>query len=150
MPRCPNGTRKNRKTRICEKKKTSTTKNRKLESLQKKYTNCLNKMNKSKSYKDYSGEKKFKKTMSQCRKIEDEIENLDTDLKLNEESVMEIIEPFSNLISDSKKKADIKRKLMNLTYDKKYMNCFTGKKTDNLYHMAASKLSCHLKYGDEI
>ena len=39
---------------------------------------------------------------------------------------------------------------MNLTYDNKYINCFTGKKSLNLYSMAIDKVSCFLKYGDEI
>ena len=79
--------------------------------------------------------------------MKNQIENLDTDKKLTEEEAENIITSYK---IDIKEKNEIKQKLMNLTYDNKYISCFTGKKSINLYSMATDKLSCFLKFGDEI
>jgi hypothetical protein len=65
--------------------------------------------------------------------------------KLTEEEVLDILELYN-----IKEKDDIKIKLMHLTYDNKYISCFTGKNCENLYSMVMDKLACFLKYGDEI
>ena len=79
--------------------------------------------------------------------MKNQIENLDTDKKLTEEEAENIITSYK---IDIKEKNEIKQKLMNLTYENKYISCFTGKKSSNLYHMADDKLACFFKFGDQI
>ena len=142
MPRCPNGTRKNKLTGVCENK--ITTKTRKLEL---KLRTCLADLEKFKHHKNAREQRKYFKLIDRRIDLENQIENLDVDNKLTEEKVMEIITLYK---IDGEEKDEIKQKLMNLTYDNKYISCFTGKKTLNLHSMAMDKLSCFLKYGDEI
>ena len=85
--------------------------------------------------------------MNTLNNLKNQIENLNTDKKLTEEEVLHIITLYKLY---GKERDKIKEKLMNLTYDNKYMSCFTGKPSLNLYSMAIDKLSSFLKYGDEI
>jgi predicted component of type VI protein secretion system len=142
MPRCSKGTRKNKLTGVCENKNTS-----KKKKLELKLKLCLDDLEKFKKYKNAREQKKYFKLIDTRNDLENKIENLDTDKKLTEEEVENIITPYK---LDKKDKDEIKEKLMNLTYDNKYISCFTGKKTVNLYSMANDKLSCFLKYGNEI
>jgi hypothetical protein len=140
MPRCPNGTRKNKFSGICE----NPSKKKKVEL---KLELCLVDLKKFENYKNLSEQKKYFKLIDTIRQLENELENLDTDKKLSEEEVENIITPYK---IGEKEKEEIKQKLMMLTYDNKYISCFTGKKSANLHDMAMDKLSCFLKYGDEI
>ena len=164
-PRCPNGTRRNKKTTLCEKtkspasKKSDTQKKRKeanlakKEALVKKYNDCVVKLNKIILPADMfnmTNRRKHHVAITRCAKIKDQIENLDTNKTLSENAVDQMIENYENVIDENDDIPNIKRKLMSLTYDKKYICSFTGKKAENLYHMAQDKLDCYLKYGDEI
>ena len=139
MPRCPNGTRKNKATKSCE--NIITLKKRKLEL---KLRICLDNLEKIKHHKNAT--QLYFKLNDRRTDLENQIKNLDAN-HLSEKEVLDIITLYK---IDEKEKDEIKQKLMNLTYDKKYINCFTGKKSLNLYSMAIDKLSCFLKYGDEI
>jgi len=162
MPRCPNGTRKNKTTRICESKLShklrcpnGTRKNKdtrsceniitlKKRKLELKLRICLDNLEKIKRHKNAT--QQYFKLNDKRTDLENQIKNLDEN-HLTEEEVLDIIKLYK---IDEKEKDEIKRKLLNLTYDNKYINCFTGKKSLNLYSMATDKLSCFLKYGDEI
>jgi len=163
MPRCPNGTRKNKVTGNCESKKlrrcpngmrknkvTGSCENKltlKTKKLELKLKVCLANLEKFKHHKNATEQKKYFKLNDKRIDLENQLENLDVDNKLTEEEVMEIITLYK---IDKKDRDEIKEKLMNLTYDDKYINCFTGKKSLNLYSMATDKVSCFLKYGDDI
>jgi hypothetical protein len=140
--RCPNGTRKNKVTGNCENKITSKTKK-----LELKLKVCLANLEKVKHHKNAAEQKKYFKLNDRVIKLENQLENLDVDNKLTEEEVLKIITLYK---IDENDKDEIKEKLMNLTYDNKYKSCFTGKKSLNLYSMATDKVACFLKYGDEI
>jgi hypothetical protein len=113
----------------------------------KKIELCFVQLNKFENYKNLTEQKKYFKLMDTLNNLKNQIENLNTDKKLTEEDVLHIITLYK---LNGKEKDEIKEKLMNLTYDNKYICCFTGKKSLNLYSMAIDKLSCFLKYGDEI
>ncbi len=108
---------------------------------------CLDELKKFEKYKNVTQQKKYFKLMNTLNNLKNQIENLNTDKKLTEEEVLHIITLYK---LDGKERDEIKEKLMNLTYDNKYMSCFTGKPSLNLYSMAIDKLSSFLKYGDEI
>jgi hypothetical protein len=143
MPRCPKGTRKNKKTGICENNNT------RKQQLQIKLKGCLDELKKNKNYKNLTEQKKYRKLLYKCEDLDDKIKNLDTDKHLTEEEVLRIMEPY-NVDIDSENRESIKQKLMALTYSEKYKSCFSGKKTKNLYYMADDKLACFFKYGDKI
>jgi hypothetical protein len=142
MPRCPNGTRKNKRTGSCENK--NTTRKKQLET---RLKTCLDNIKKVKDWKTLAEQKRYYKLMSKYRNLNNEIENLDTNKHLTNDEVSDIMQPYN---IDKKDQAEIKRKLMGLSYDPKYISCYTGKKSLNLYHMADDKLACYFKYGDEI
>ena len=141
MPRCPNGTRKNKVTGNCESKHTSR-KNK----LELKLKVCLDNLEKFKHHKNATQQKKYFKLNDKRKDLENQIKNLDAN-HLSEQEVLDIITLYK---IDEKEKDEIKQKLMNLTYDNKYISCYTGKKSLNLYNMADDKLACYFKYGDEI
>jgi hypothetical protein len=143
MPRCPKGTRKNKKTGICENNNT------RKQQLEIKLKGCLAELKKNKNYKNLTEQKKYRKLLYKCEDLDDKIKNLDTDKHLTEEEVLRIMEPYTIDI-DSENRESIKQKLMALTYSEKYKSCFSGKKTKNLYYMADDKLACFFKYGDKI
>jgi len=143
MPRCSKGTRKNKKTGICENNNT------RKQQLEIKLKGCLAELKKNKNYKNLTEQKKYRKLLYKCEDLDDKIKNLDTDKHLTEEEVLRIMEPYTIDI-DSENRESIKQKLMALTYSEKYKSCFSGKKTKNLYYMADDKLACYFKYGDEI
>jgi hypothetical protein len=144
MPRCPKGTRKNKRSGICEKNNTS-----RKQQLEIKLKTCLDDFEKlkNKQNRNLTEQKKYQKLYSKCMDLDNKIENLNTDKHLTEEEVLGIMEPYN---IDSEIRESIKRKLMDLTYSEKYKSCFTGKKTKNLYYMADEKLACFFKYGDTI
>ena len=149
MPRCPNGTRKNKRTGICEGKNTSSVNKNtsRKPQLEIKIKECLDDLEKFKNYKNLTEQKKYHKLIAKCRDLDNKIDNLDENKHLTETEVLSIMDPYN---IDDKEVVEIKRKLMNLTYDNKYISCFTGKKSINLYYMAHDKLACYFKYGDEI
>jgi hypothetical protein len=116
-------------------------------SLIKKLELCFVELKKFKNYKNLTDQKKYFKLMDTLNNLENQIENLNIDKKLTEEEVLHIITIYK---LDGKERNEIKEKLMNLTYDNKYVSRFTGKPSLNLYSMANDKLSSFLKYGDEI
>lgn len=143
MPRCPKGTRKNKRTGICQNKNTS-----RKQQLEIKLKTCLDDFEKLKTKeRNLTEQKKYQKLYSQCMDLDNKIANLDTDKHLTEQDVLNIMEPYN---IDSEIRESIKRKLMDLTYSEKYKSCITGKKTKNLYYMADDKLACFFKYGDQI
>jgi hypothetical protein len=142
MARCPTGTRKNKVTGNCESKNTS-----RKQQLEIKLKTCLSDLKKLKNYTNLIEQKKYYKLIDKCRDLDNEIENLDKNKHLSEKEALDIIEPYN---IDGKEKEEIKQKLMKLTYDKKYISSFTGKKSANLYSMASDKLACFFKYGDKI
>ena len=144
MPRCPKGTRKNKKTGICE----NNTNTRK-QQYEIKLKGCLDELKKNKNYKNLTEQKKYRKLLYKCEDLDNKIKNLDTDKHLTEEEALRIMEPYTIDI-DSENRESIKQKLMALTYSEKYKSCFSGKKTKNLYYMADDKLACFFKYGDQI
>ena len=143
MPRCPKGTRKNKKTGICENNNT------RKQQLEIKLKKCLDELKKNKNYKNLTEQKNYRKLESKYIELKYKIENLDTNKHLTEEEVLSIMEPYTIDI-DSENRESIKQKLMALTYSEKYKSCFSGKKTKNLYYMADDKLACFFKYGDKI
>jgi hypothetical protein len=147
MPRCPKGTRKNKKTGICE-NNNNNNKTRK-QQLEIKLKKCLDELKKNKNYKNLTEQKNYRKLESKCIELKYKIENLDTNKHLTEEEVLSIMEPYTIDI-DSENRESIKERLMALTYSEKYKSCFSGKKTKNLYYMADDKLACFFKYGDKI
>jgi hypothetical protein len=143
MPRCPKGTRKNKKTGVCENNNTS-----RKQQLEIKLKTCLDDFEKLKTKKrNLTEQKKYQKLYSKCMDLDNKIENLNTDKRLTEEEVLGIMAPYN---IDFENRESIKQKLMALTYSEKYKSCFTGKKTKNLYYMADDKLACFFKYGDQI
>lgn len=144
MPRCPKGTRKNKKTGICEKNNTS-----RKQQLEGKLKKCLDDYEKlrNKKNKNLTEQKKYHKLYEKCMDLDNKIENLNTDKHLTEKDVLDIMAPYNIAEED---KESIKQKLMALTYSEKYKSCFTGKKSSNLYHMADDKLACFFKFGDQI
>jgi hypothetical protein len=145
MPRCPKGTRKNKKTGICE-NNTNTRKQQHEIKLKKCLDDYAKLRNKNRNLTE---QKKYRKLESKCIELKDKIENLDTNKHLTEEEALSIMEPYTIDI-DSENRESIKQKLMALTYSEKYKSCFSGKKTKNLYYMADDKLACFFKYGDKI
>ena len=81
---------------------------------------------------------------------------LDNANKLTEEELdhlLEEMETWSINMEDQdieEEYASLKSRLMNLTYNEKYISYFTGEKTENIYNMARDKLLTYLSYGDEI
>lgn len=166
MPRCPNGTRKNKATLQCEKlatnetpKKSVSSTKKKQDALVKKYNTCLAKLRKVGPIENISQLRKHTDLIQECQKIHDEIDNLDTTKKLSESDVQIIMQnniydifgdKNKNEIYSPKEIEEIENKLRNLTYDKDYVCAFTGKKADNLFHMASDKLQAFVKYGDEM
>jgi hypothetical protein len=149
MLRCPNGTRKNKRTGICEGKNTSSVNKNtsRKQQLEIKIKECLDDLKKFKNYKNLTEQKKYHKLIAKCRDLDNKIENLDENKHLTETEVLSIMDPYN---IDDKEAVEIKRKLMALTYSEKYKSCFSGKKTKNLYYMADDKLACFFKYGDQI
>ena len=161
MPRtrCPNGTRKNKKTGECEKKspknKTNKT-NKQVNALIKKKKDIVKRIEKMGINFDFSDlehinikkqEKQFK-LIKQIQQINNEIEILN-DYRLTENEVVSLLanHRIDNYDNDY---MEIKRKLMNLKYNENYKSCFTGEKLDNLMQMADDIISCSHKYGDNL
>lgn len=121
MPRCPKGTRKNKKTGVCESNEKS--------DVVKKRTTLARKV----------GVKTSKKL------TDNEINNLSThyatewfnDNEYETDKTIDVIK--SELVASLKK----------IKYDKNYTSCF-GEKRDTVYGQAVSKLECWMKYGDII
>lgn len=155
--RCPNGTRRNNKTGNCESRmKPMSPKvkvSNKVEKLRQELVECeeqrnaaYHKFNSTQSGKEY---KIFIKLRNKCMKLEDAMYNADTNLRLTEEEADKILHD-QRVDEEDEEYDELKEKLMNLTYDKKYMSDFTGKPTRNLYNMAQDKLSSYYKYGSDI
>jgi len=103
-----------------------------------------------------NGITKFYEMQKKCRKLENEIENLDKSKTLTEEELNYIIfnnsEPIDNCLTDEEiiEYNIIKNKLKNHTYDDKRLNVFTGHIADNLYDQIRDKFQAWLKYGDDV
>ena len=138
------GTRKNASVnKINSKKEKMQTK------LQEKLQKCITEKNR---YKDATAPKdhaKYLKLKQTCWLIQNEIENLDSDKHLDESIIESIIDQYM-YDETQEKKEELKLKMRTLTYDKKYRSCFTEEPSINLYHQIVDKLSCYVKYGDEI
>ena len=136
------GTRKNVSVTNSKKEKMQT-------KLQEKLQKCITEKNR---YKDATAPKdyaKYLKLKQKCWLIENEIENLDSDKHLDESIIESIIDQYM-YDETQEKKDELKSKMRTLTYDKKYRSCFTEEPSINLYHQVVDKLSCYVKYGDEI
>jgi len=136
------GTRKNVSVINSKKEKMQT-------KLQEKLQKCITEKNR---YKDATAPKDHEKYLNlkqKCWLIENEIENVDSDKHLDEATIESIIDHY---LSDEtpEMKEELKSKMRTLTYDKKYRSCFTEEPSINLYHQVVDKLSCYVKYGDEI
>jgi len=157
MPRCPNGTRKNKKTGKCERPKIS--KNQKIKALTRKQTEIISKIKKNNipnnenpySITQLKTQLKTTKLMQKLNVINNEIENLNEDYRLNEKQVVSILKNH-NIYDDedTKNYADIKRKLMSMKYDANYKSCFTGDKLNNLMEMVDDIIWCSHKYSDDL
>jgi hypothetical protein len=134
--RCKRGTRKNTKSGKCE-------------TAVEHYTAELDKCNAklqpllaSTSPKD---KLKARKLAEKCDKIGDKISNSNAQTHLTESEVSQIEQELNGNFD-----AEMRQTLLGLTYDKKYISCFTGKKSKNLYDQVRTKVECHFKYGDEV
>lgn len=124
MPRCPKGTRRNKKSGNCEPKKTST-RCPKGTRRNKKTGDCEEKTS--------SGPKGKKgNTLITTDNLDDIIESV----QLNPEKRLKI--------------EAMKPRLKTMKYDPSYISCFTGKKTRDLIHMIETKVQCWAKFGDDI
>jgi hypothetical protein len=91
---------------------------------------------------------KYHLIQEKCRKLQNQIENLDNHKTLTELELNYIIfnnsEPIDTTLSPEEiiQYNYIKEKLKKHTYDNKRLNVFTGKKADNL--------QAYLKYDDDI
>ena len=143
--RCPKGTRRNKKTGLCE--ETSSNQSE-LDKCHTKLREAYKKMNSNMTKKDMD---KYFKMKKQCMNIENKISNMDTNKHLTEREVDDLLEHFSFNEEDfGQEYRDVRRDLLKLKYDPTYIHAFTGKRTKNLHEMAEGKLSAYLKYGDEI
>ena len=159
MPRCPNGSRRNKSTGVCDKnisrrnKSTRVYKKNKKEILMNKLQKCIAEADKMKRKNPNilmsvgPDLLKYGKLIIKCRDLQYEIDNLDESKHLNEEDISSILHPYA----DNSQYPDIKdmmiNKLKKITYDKKYKNCFGGEKSLNLYYQAKDKVDCFFKYG---
>lgn len=118
MPRCPNGTRRNKKTGLCKRKRchVGTRKNRKTQKCEPK----------------------------KIRKITPLLpptpESLST--RLTKEEIDAII------IETGANPDEVRVKLENVTFDPNYVSAFTGNPVTNLYAQAVDKVFAWRKYGD--
>lgn len=154
MPRCPNGTRRNKKTGECEKhtgnKKTSASAKRPSpQPVKSRQKRCPNGTRRNKK----SGECE-KKLPARLANIKMPTEPRAMSPKLNArhlsnaeiDELMEI--NMDDYDDDDYDKEDIRRRLKNLTFDPKYVSCF-GEKHKDLFSQANAKLECWNKYSDE-
>lgn len=124
-----------------------------IDKLKVKLRKCLDKLNKFKKGKDLtsmspSEELKLMKLHEECNKIQNSIDNLDKEKRLNDEQIMMILNPYDDLEKDEKE--DLVEKMKNLTFDKKYKSCFSGKKSENLFFQVKDKVECYFKYGTKV
>jgi len=131
-PRCPNGTRKD-KTGKCESKSVLDSRKR---------SRCPNGTRKNRN----TG--KCENKSSLVPKKRSHTRKTDKKKHLTSNEALAIMDPFN--FEGEKQRQKIKRKLMKLTFNKKYKSCLTGEKTTNLYSMASDKLACFFKYNYEI
>lgn len=126
MSRCPNGSRRNRKTGLCVK---SSVKSR-----------CPKG---SRRNRKTGACRRHNKTVSLSK---DRVETL-----LSRTDILNYIDAHRNLSSEQRNYLLEKvPALQRMKYDKKHLSCFTNKPTLNRRAMVNSKIDCYLKYGDDI
>lgn len=129
MPRCPNGSRKNRKTGECE----STSKSSRCPE-----GRCRKSVSKSKK-RCPNGTRRNPKTgvcESQSRKS-----------KLSDSQIEEIINDHNSFSPEEK--VEVRLQLKKLTPEKEYVSCF-GERPKDLFSQAIAKSQCWAKYRDPI
>jgi hypothetical protein len=132
MPRCPNGSRRNKKTGECVStaKKSSPVKS---PSPVTKKRRCPNGTRRNKSTGECVGKN------GKTSRLEHTLIS------------KHYFDKFMPNLSPEKQKylVDNMHKLQRMQYDPKYISCFTGKKTKNQFAMIDDKIYCWNKYGIE-
>lgn len=122
MPRCPKGTRRNKKSGNCEPKKTST-----------------------------KGTRQNKKTGDYEENTSSVSKGKKRNTLITTEDLDNIIDSAVQLSSDKRSELEaMKPRLRIMKYDPNYISCFTGNKTRDLINMIETKIQCWAKYGDDI
>jgi hypothetical protein len=120
--RCPNGTRRNKTSQLCEAKR-----------------------NKSYSFRRKpcpKGTRRHKKT-GECYSGKVKAEKAGT--KLTQSEIETIMDEFT--FSNDSERTKIRAKLNKLKYEPKYISCFTGKSLLTAWEQARDKVACYTKYG---
>ena len=124
MPRCPNGTRRNKKSGNCEPKRTTASRQRHAV-LQRHAVIQRHAVRKTRSASAP------KKSISK-QSLDDIIDSMDLDPTKRAEL------------------EEMKPALKRMKYSKSYKSCFTGKSTRNIEDMISAKIQCWAKHGDDI
>lgn len=145
MPRCANGTRRNKKTGNCEKVQSRSQKGRmrttlKIDQLQRKHEECLDKLAKMEKPTNLRGLKKKHNLSLKCQSYEDAIANFNG---LSDDDIIEIMKPYKS----EKKYSIVFMKLKTLKYDKNYTSSTNDKGFKNLKAMARAKVQEFFKDG---